>query len=76
MKKNNNRYYPSCDPFCFVRNRTLPRNLYGPKEDKREKSYHASALLHHPHANEHGQYVDGPLHFATVPDDRFLLLTL
>jgi hypothetical protein len=39
MKKNNNRYYRSCDPFCFVRNRTLPRNLYWPKESKRDKSY-------------------------------------
>jgi hypothetical protein len=34
------------------------KSLLAEREQKREK-LHASALLHHPHTNEHGQYIDG-----------------
>jgi hypothetical protein len=51
------------------------KSLLAERQQNREK-LHASKLLHHPHTNEHGQYIDGPFHFGTVPEplNRALLL--
>jgi hypothetical protein len=45
------------------------KSLLAEREQKREK-LHVSARLHHPHTNEHGQYIDGPFQLATVPELR------